>query len=204
MSIVDHLQQTSIQSDSSEMESTDDLPELSSCVQSSGMTHVQVGDIILLRPARLKGRWPGLIKCIRPKYKSNKWKKNFLPEPKKTLRSKSIPIEEDFTFSNDFLTIHLLNFPNPKGIQQEIKPPSRVELYLSHKQDAVISEWQKHTNTEFITNLFKAFEEAETYLRKRIVQTLDPGTVVQQYMQVRLYPFNLYRTSTCVFVGKTF
>lgn len=186
MSIVDHLQHASIQSDFSEIESTDDLPELSSYVQGPGVTHLQVGDIILLRPLRLRGRWPGLVKCIRPKSNSSKLKKPFLLEPKKTLRSKSIPIEEDFTYSYDFLTIHLLNFPNPERIQQEIKPPSRIELYLSHKQDAVMSEWQKHTKTEFITNLFKAFEEAETYLRKRIVQTLAPGTAVEQYMQVSL------------------
>ena len=191
MSIVGRLQQTSIQSDCSEIDSNDDLPELSSCVQSPGMTHVQVGDIILLRPKRLKGRWPGLVKFIRPKEKSSKSKNSFLPEPRKTLRSKSLPIEEDFTYSHDFLTIHLLNFPIPERIQQEIKPRSRVELYLSHKQDAVISEWQKHANAAFITNLFKAFEEAETYLRKRIVQTLAPGTAVEQYMQVRLYSITL-------------
>ena len=183
MSIVDKLQQTSIQAESTELEGSDDLPELSSCLQApDASSSVQVGDIILCNPISCKTRWPGLIKC-----KKNRHPKVVRPsgtKPKRTLRSKSLPAEEDFAYSYDVLTVHLLNYPDPLKAQREIRPPSRVEFYLSCKQQKIISEWKRSNHVEYLPNLIKAFEEVETYLRKRSVRTLIPGTAVEQYMQV--------------------
>ena len=183
MSIIDKLQQTTIEAESTELEGSDDLPELPSILQSPD-TSVQVGDIILCNPLKFKWRWPGLVKC--KKKRSSKAAKSAGVEAKRNLRSKSLPTEEDFTYSHDVLTVHLLNYPDPLKAQREIKPPSRVEFYLSSKQPKIISEWAKSTHVGYIPSLLKAFEEVETYLRKRSAKTLVPGTAVEQYMQVRI------------------
>ncbi|KAI6654813.1 hypothetical protein LOD99_2692 [Oopsacas minuta] len=181
MSIIDKLQQSSIQTEN--IEGCDDLPDVSSWLQSPTATCVQEGDIILLTPRKCKGRWPGLVKCINVRSRNVKYRQ--LKRPKRILRNNRTRREEDFTYSYDYLTVHLLNFPDALRIQQEIKPLSKVEFYSFDKQKTVVSEWQKSSHIEYISNLFKAFEEAETYLRKRSVQTLNPGTAVEQYMQVK-------------------
>ena len=171
-----------IEPDSMQLEGSDELPEVSCISQgANASSSVQVGDIILCNPLKSKALWPGLVKCIT---KRSKVARQSGGAERRNLRSKSLPTEEDVTYSSDILTVQLLNYPDPLKAQRELKPPSRVEFYLSSKQEKIITDWKKSSHIEYIPDLLKAFEEVETYLRKRSAQTLNPGTAVEQYMQV--------------------